>query len=128
MTRYDLFRKRIAPVLFLGMVGLIAYDSCDAAQRTHAKIVLELGDAEEHVRMLRAELVVEGEVIGTFERRAPEGLRIGCPCQFETAMPADDGQVRVEALVGGQRRTVTKPIHAAEGATVRVLLADDLRR
>jgi hypothetical protein len=128
VTRYELFKKRIAPVLFLAMVGLIAYDSCDAQQRTHATIVLELGEAEAAVTSIRAELVSGGEVIGTFERRALSGLRIGCPCRFETAMPEESGQLRVEASVDGVRRTVTKPIHATEEATIRVLLEQDLLR
>ena len=108
------------------MVGLIAYDSCDAQQRTHATIVLDLGAAEPRVKGVRAELVVGGDVIGTFERRALPDLQIGCPCKFETAMPEDSGQLRLEVDIDGQRRQITKPIHATEAAKITVLLENDL--
>ena len=127
MTRYEFFRKRIAPVLFLGMVAWIAYDSCDAQQRTHSTIVIDLGAAEPRVKSVRAELVVGGEPIATFERRALPDLRIGCPCKFETAMPEELGQLRIEVELEGARRVhVTKPIHAIEGGTVKVPLEADL--
>ncbi len=122
MTRYEFFRKRIAPVLFLGMVGLIAYDTCHAQERTHATIVLDLGDAEPRVRQIDAELVVDGDVIGTFHRSALPDLRIGCPCSFETAMPSETGELRLD--IDGKH--VVKKIHAIEGGKVTVSLGGDL--
>ena len=126
MTRYEFFRKRIAPVLFLGMVGLIAFDTCKKQERTHATIVIDLGDAEPRVRSIVAELVVEAEVIGNFERRALPDLRIGCPCKFETAMPAESGELRLVVDVDGKLRHITKQLHVIEGGTTTVKLGPDL--
>lgn len=126
MTRYEFFRKRIAPVLFLGMVGLIAFDTCKKQERTHATIVIDLGDAEPRVRSIVAELVVEAEVIGNFERRALPDLRIGCPCKFETAMPAESGELRLVVDVDGKLRRITKQLHVIEGGTTTVKLGPDL--
>ena len=126
MTRYEFFRKRIAPVLFLGMVGLIAFDTCEKQERTHATIIVDLGEAEPRVRSIVAELVVENEVIGNFERRALPDLRIGCPCQFETAMPAETGELRLVVDVDGKLRRITKQLHVIEGGKTTVKLGPDL--
>jgi len=126
VTRYEFFRKRIAPVLFLGMVGLIAFDTCKKQERTHATIVIDLGDAEPRVRSIVAELVVEAEVIGNFERRALPDLRIGCPCKFETAMPAESGELRLVVDVDGKLRRITKQLHVIEGGKTTVKLGPDL--
>ena len=36
MSKYDLFRRRIAPVAFLLALGLIAFDTCGKEERTRA--------------------------------------------------------------------------------------------
>lgn len=127
MTRYELFRKRIAPALFLGVVALIAYDTCEQRERTHTTIVLDLGDAEPRVRQITGELVVGGEVVGNLERRAMPDLSIGCPCRFDATMPEEAGELRLEVdLAGGVRKQVTKRIRAIEGGTTTVSLARDL--
>ncbi len=126
MTRYDFFRKRIAPVAFLGLVGLIAYDTCEKEERTNTTLVLDLGAAAPRVRAVDAELVVGGEVIGTFHRVALPGLQIG-PCQFDAAMPDTSGELRIDVDLGGGPRRIIRQIHADEGSTVTVSLAADLR-
>ncbi len=126
MTRYEFFRKRIAPFLFLGMVGLIAYDTCKKEERTHTTVVMDLGDAEPRVRGLTADLVVEGETIVHFERRALPNLTIGCPCQFATAMPAETGELRIDVDLGTEHRVVTRKIKAIEGGKATVSLAPEL--
>jgi hypothetical protein len=122
VTRYELFRKRIAPVLFLGMVGVIAYDACNKQERTHATIIVDLGDAEARVKGFSADLVVAGDVIARFERRALPDLSIGCPCKFETSMPAETGELRFEVDVDGQRKQLTKRISVIEGGKTTVTL------
>lgn len=121
MTRYDFFRRRIAPVLFLGLIGVIALDTCRGNERTHATIVLELGAAKSQVKSIDAELIVDGEVINTFHRKAL-GADMG-PCKFEVAMPAKDGELRID--VDGKR--LVRKIHAEEDAVVTVSLESDLR-
>ena len=120
MTRYEFFRKRIAPVLFLGMVGLIAYDTCHKQERTHATIVIDPGDVP--VKSIDAELIVENEVIANAHCHALEGMRIG-PCKFETAMPADAGTLRIE--VDG--KTLVKHVRPIEGGKITVSIGPDLR-
>jgi hypothetical protein len=126
VTRYEFFRKRIAPVLFLGMVGLIAYDSCQTHKRTNATIVLEFGEATPDVTSVEAELMAGSDSIGNFHRVALPGGSIG-PCRFEAAIPDESAQLRIEVALRGKTRTVTKTIRPIEGSTVTVPLGDSLR-
>ncbi len=129
MTRYELFRKRIAPILFLGMVGLIAYDACQ--KEKHAGItgtvVIELGEAEPRVRALEAEMFVRGnpDPISTYRRAALPGARIG-DTRFEARMPVSNGELRIEVDLGDARRRLSRTVHLEDGATVRIDLSSEL--
>nr|MBA3501206.1 hypothetical protein [Deltaproteobacteria bacterium] len=74
------------------------------------------------VKSFTAELVVNNDVISTFERRALSGLSIGCPCKFETAMPAETGELRFVVDVDGKLEKLTKKIHVIEAGTTTVKL------
>jgi hypothetical protein len=126
VTRYELFRKRIAPVLFLGMVGVIAYDACSTQARTHATIVLDLGDAASGVREVNAELFSGGESIAVFHRIAPPGSSIG-PCRFETAMPEETGELRIDVRLATRTISLARLIRPIEESVTTVQLADALR-
>lgn len=127
MTRYEFFRKRIAPVLFLGMVGLIAYDSCDRERRARTVLEFELGDARPQVTHVDAELIASSEVIGRFHKEALPGAVIG-NCQFEASLP-DDQLVTLNIRVGlrGGERAITRTIRPLEDAKTTIDLARELR-
>lgn len=127
MSRYDFFRKRIAPVAFLIVVGLIAYDAYDKerAERARATIVIDLGSAASRVRSVDAELTVDGESVGTFQRdlaMKPGELR------FEVRMPKEQGELRVVADVGGAKRSVVRKVDVEEGGTTTVSIGSELAR
>jgi len=126
VTRYELFRRRIAPILFLGMVGLIAYDSCREQERTHATIEIELGDAAPDVRAIDAELTANGDSMGTFHRSALPGSQIGA-CRFDTLLTGDVGELRIDVTLRDTTRTLNRTIRPIEGSTVRVAIGADLR-
>ena len=126
MASWNTIRRRvIGPVMFLGGIALLAHQSCSKQQRTHATIVLELGDAEARVRSVDAALIVGDDTINTFHRAALEGMKIG-PCRFEAALPANDAILKIDIDVDGTRKHVTRRLHAEEGATVTVPLAGEL--
>jgi len=130
VTRYDFFRRRIAPILFLGMVGLIAYDACE--KEKHAGItgtvLIELGDAAPRVREVEAEMVVRGEPVSVYRCAALPDARIG-DCRFEARMPAPDGELRLAIDVGEPaRRRLTRAVHIEDRATVRVDVGAELQR
>jgi hypothetical protein len=125
VTRYEFFRKRIAPVLFLGMVGLIAYDAYRTEKRTHSTIVIDLGEARPDVKQVDAELIVGGEVIGKLHKEALPGSIIG-EIKFETAMPEETGTLQIEALVDGKVKTITRTIRPIEESTTTVSIGNEL--
>lgn len=129
MTRYEFFRKRIAPVLFLGMVLLIAYDAWKKEEHAgiQGTVVIELGEAEPRVRSLEAEMFVRGASISTFRRAALPGAQIG-DTRFEARMPEPGGELRITVDLGDARRRLSRAVHLEDGATVRIDLAADLAR
>lgn len=106
-------------------LGFLVHQNCQGEERTRATIVLDVGDAAPRVRSIDAQLIVEGDVIGVFHRKALPGLQIG-DARFEASMPAQDGELRVDVDVDGTRRRVVRSIHVEEGATVTVPLERDL--
>ena len=129
MSRYDLFRRRIAPIAFLLAIGLIARDSCQKNHRTHTTVELELGAARPAVRAVDVDIVTGGQgdaqPVAQFHRAALPGMLIG-PCRFDLALAEDDGELRIDVELGSGHRRLTRRFHAVEGATMRVPLADDL--
>lgn len=125
MSRYDLFRRRIAPVAFFLALGLIARDSCQKNHRTHTTVELQLGEARSRVRAVDVDVVTGEQTVAQFHRAALPGAMIG-PCRFELALPEDDGQLRIDVDLGAEHRRLTRPFHAVEGATMFVPIEGDL--
>src|SRR5687767_11729134 len=109
------------------MVGLIAYDAWKTEKRTHSTIVIELGEARAEVKQLDAELIVGGDVIGKLHKEALPGSVIG-EIKFETAMPEETGTLRIEAIIDGKLKTVTRSIRPIEESTTTVSIGDELAR
>jgi len=128
VTRYDLFRRRIAPIAFLAAIALLGWKTCHVDSRTHATIVLDFGEARPHVQAVTADLIVGGDRIGHFERRALPGMQID-PCRFEVAMPEDSGELRMDIELERGRVAVVRHLAAViDGSTVSVPLARDISR
>jgi hypothetical protein len=126
VTKYDLFRKRIAPIAFGVAIALIARDSCQKHQRTTATFVLDFGAAAAKVQAVEADLWMNGEEVSQFHRAALGGT-IG-PTKFIGSLPANDGELRIDIdLGGGDHRHTVRTFHVDEGATVTVPLEHDLR-
>jgi hypothetical protein len=125
VSRYDLFRRRIAPIAFFIAIGLIARDSCEKNHRTHTTVELQLGDARPRVRAVDVDVVTGAETVARFHRAALPDTMIG-PCWFDAALPADDGELRIDVDLGAEHRRLTRAFHAVEGATMSVPLEGDL--
>lgn len=127
MSGYDLFRKRIAPIAFVIAIGLLVRESCQQAERFHATIVLDFGDAEPKVRAVDARVIVGDEEFGRLQRAAMPNMRIGVT-KLEVALPAKDAELQIDLDVGEPKpRHIVRLIHAEDGATVTVPLASELR-
>lgn len=127
MTRYDLIRRRLAPIAFGVAIVLMARESCSKQQRTHATFVLDLGAAASTAHAVDAEIWMNGEQVSVFHRVALDGLHLG-KTQFSGSYPATDGELRIDVeLAPGDHRKITRKIHLDEGATVTVALDHELR-
>ncbi|HEY0250031.1 MAG TPA: hypothetical protein VGC41_00810 [Kofleriaceae bacterium] len=121
MTRRELFRRRIAPVLFGVVIALMARKSCQNEHRTHATFVLDYGAATERVQGVELDLWMNGEVVANFAH-AGHGT-----AKFEGAFPADDGDMKLDVtLVSGEHKAISRRVHLDENATVTVNLEHDL--
>jgi len=125
VTRYDMIRKRIAPLIFLFAMGLLVRETCQRADRAQATVVIELGGGAARVRGVDVTLHVGGDELSVFHRVAPPGLTIG-PIQFEVSMPSRDGELRIDVTLDTATRRIVRKIHAEDGATVQVPIGDEL--
>ena len=122
----DLLKRRVLPILFIGGMAVLIQRTCNGAQRTHATIVLDLGEAAPRVTAIEAHLIVDGDANAEFHRAALPDLQIG-PCRFEVSMPKDDGELTIDVDLGSVKRHLVRKIHATDGSTVTVPLASDLK-
>lgn len=125
MSRYDLFRKRIAPIAFVVAMALLVRESCNKQERTHATIVMDFGAAEPNVVAVDARLSIDGSLLSTFHQGTLVGHHIGKP-KFETAMPSQDGSLEIDVELATGHRLITRAIHVEEAATVTLSLGPDL--
>lgn len=125
MTRYDLIRRRIAPIAFVLGLGLLVHHTCTKQQRIHATIVIDAGEAAARVDAIHADLVVDGESWGVVTRTRI-GDRIGA-ARFEVSVPKPDAELRIDVDLGAQRKHIVRRIRLDEGVTLTVPLAADLR-
>lgn len=124
VTKYDLFRRRIAPIAFGVAIVLLARESCrkQEAQQARATIVIDIGAAD--VRAIDAEVWEAGAEVAVFHRRALDGRAIGA-IRFDA--PVHDGEVRLDVTLASGVRHVVRPLHADDGAVVTVPLGEALR-
>jgi hypothetical protein len=123
VSRYDLFRRRIAPIAFALALALIVRDSCQKDQRTHTSVELTFGAAASQVRGVEVDVVAGGETIATFRRAAPSDGAIG-PCRFPLTTAQDDGELRIDVDLGATHQRIIRRFHAVEGSTLVVPLLD----
>lgn len=129
MSRYDLFRRRIAPLAFFVAIALIARDSCEKDKRTHTTVELELELADRpSVRAVDVEVfavngssegAATGARVAAFHRAALTGAAIG-PIRLDLALAVEDAELRIDVDRGGPHQLVTRRIHVIEGSTTLI--------
>ena len=126
MSRYDVFRRRLAPIaLFLG-IALIARESCQNSQRTHTTVQLSFGEAEHSVRAVEVDVVLAGETVASFHRTALPDRPIGL-CEFKLSVAEVDGEFRIDVDRGDHHQRLTRQFHAVDGSAMLVTIPDDKR-
>ena len=131
VSRYDLFRRRIAPIAFLVAIVLIARDGCERDRRTHTTVELQLGAIRPQVRAVDVDVVAGGETVARFHRAALPDAEIG-PCRFELASSDrsgdEGGELHIDLDLGAAHRRLTRRFHAVEGGTLLVAIPDEPER
>jgi hypothetical protein len=124
VSRYDLFRKRLAPVAFGLAIVLMARDACNREQRTHAKVVFDLG-SDSRAHALDARLLVAGEQVASFHQEAPGSAAL-TTSDFDAVLPSGDGdgELQIELDLGSAHPRTTRHFHAADGSTLMIPLAE----
>ena len=125
MSRYQVWRRRLAPVAFGIAIAVLARDSCTKAQRTHATVVIDLGAGARDARALDADVLIGDDVLATYHKAALPGSGLGAT-KFEASIPAEDADVRIDIDLGTRHVKVARRIHIVEGSTVTVPLERDL--
>lgn len=127
MTKYDLFRRRIVPVVIVIVGGLLTYETCHKQERTEATFVFEYGVYGTDVRSVEAEVWMNNERVTNFRRNALEGGYIG-RTQFKASLPDTDGELRLDVdMSNGDHKHIVRQLHIREGETVTFQLEPDLR-
>lgn len=124
MSRYDLFRKRLAPIAFVIAIGLLVRDSCQKDQRTHTTFDLAFAAPLAKIHAVDIDVIVNHETFATFHRAQLPGGTIG-PCRFPSALPADDGELHIDVDLGDHHQQLVRPFHAIEGSTTIIHIPDD---
>jgi hypothetical protein len=124
-TFWELFKRRVLPIAFICGMAVLIQRTCNGATRTHATIVIDLGDAAAVVKKVDAQLVVDGDANAEFHRAALPDLTIG-PCQFQVSMPKDDGELTIDVETPKTTKHFVRRIYASDGAVIRVALGPEL--
>jgi len=127
VTRYDLFRRRIAPIAFFLAIALIARDSCEKGKRVHATVELRFEGDAAAVRGVDVDVVVGGETVARFHQVALPDRPIG-RCEFKLAIPEDDGDFRIVVDRGATHQQLTRAFHAIEDSTMLVPIPEPAAR
>jgi hypothetical protein len=125
VTRYDFFRRRIAPVAFGVAIVLLARQSCQKQEHTTATFVLDFGSAAAEVSAVDVDVYEHGEMFSHFHRDAIAPDHIG-PARFTGALPDTDGELRIDVAIPAGVRHIVRAFHADDAATVTVPLEREL--
>jgi hypothetical protein len=114
-SRYDLFRRIVAPLALVAALGLLAHQTCGAEERAAVGFAVDLGDAAATVERVRVELWSEGAMVGSFEADADRPLR------WRQPVPRDELEARIELTrADGTVESVRRRVHAPSGAEVTI--------
>jgi hypothetical protein len=124
VSRYDLFRKRLAPIAFVLALGLLVRDSCQKDQRTHTTFELAFAAPQAKIHAVDVGVIIDNDTFATFHRAALPGGTIG-PCRFLAALPSTDGELRIDVDLGDHHQQLTRQFHTIEGSTTIIHIPDD---
>lgn len=119
-TRYQVFRRVIAPVALIAALALLAYDTCGAEQDAEVRFAVDFGDTAPEVRHVRIDLWRGDDSIGFFERRFGEAGVVE-PVRWRQVVPGGALEATISVtLAGGEIVPMRKPLRAPEDGEVTI--------
>ncbi len=124
-SRYDLFRKRLAPVALVVALAALGHETCGRSGSNDVTIELGFGTHAGEIRRVRADVFVDGEPDAWMEQAfGPDGA--DRPPRFRALVPEGHAVLRVDLVTASGARRVEHKLSPASGATLLVDLGADL--
>jgi hypothetical protein len=125
LSRYDLFRKRIAPVAFAVALAALAHETCNRRGGDDVTVELAFGAHAAEVRHVRADVFVDGEPDAWMEHDfGTDGVTT--PPRFRAMVRGENAIVRIDVDTLSGPHRIERKLAVVDGATVTVDLARDL--
>lgn len=119
-SRYDFFRKVIAPIAVVGALVLLVHETCRSQERAEVKFALELGDRAAAIRHVRVDLWADDASIGYLERSFGEG-GVTAPIRWQQPLPDAPVEATIAlTLAGGEVVSVRRRVPAADEVVLDV--------
>jgi len=116
-SRYDSFRRYLAPLgLALG-IAFLAHQTCRAEENAAVEFSVDLGETAPQVRHLRVDLWDDGTSVGFYDRdvAGPGSLR------WQQVVPSPELEATISLTMDdGRVVEVRRKLHAAGGSHVRI--------
>ena len=124
MTRYEWFRKRLAPVALILALVLLAHETCNRQQAASETIELRFGSHAAEVQHVRADVLVGDQPVGYVERDLTADPTT--PVRFPAVIDGDNASISIDLRTTRGPRHVTRAL--TPGDVVIVDLGPDLDR
>lgn len=119
-TRYQSFRRVIAPLSVVAALALLLHQSCREKEHADVRFALDFGDAAADVRHVRADVWADDASIGFYEQRFAEG-DAATAARWTQPVPRDDVEVTVSVTTAdGAVYQVRRRVRAPGGSEVLI--------
>lgn len=121
-SKWEFVRKRVLPVVFLGLLLAIAFDTC-GGEPVNVEVSYEVGEAGERLRGLRVDYFRGDEPVGYLERELGPGGAVG-PVRHVIQLLPDDYRARIELRSEAGARVVERDFEVGEAMSITFPVAD----
>jgi len=114
-SRYQVFRRVVAPIALIVALGVLAWDTCRKDERADVRFAMDFGDDAADIRQVRVDLWVGDDSIGYFETRFGDAGATA-PVRWKQPVPRDEIDATVSlTLADGQVVELRRRLHAPSG-------------
>ena len=117
-TRYQVFRRVVAPVALIAALALLAYDTCRTEDSAEVRFAVDFGDTASEVRHVRIDLWDGDASFGFFEKRFGDAGATA-PVRWKQPVPSGALEATISVtLASGEVVPMRKPLRADGGEIV----------